>query len=720
MPTPVTGGSGSSLDSLSLASVPGVGPRTLAKLAKINIRTVADALCTLPLRYEDRRRLRPADDIAFGETGLFRATVVSRPQQSGRASGRPVKQGPVQVLVEDAGTKVVLKWFHGVPYLMREFVPGRQLLVFGTMKNFAGLRQIDHPEVEFVETSAAANTPFDLSASSRFGEILPIYPLTEGLAQSTAQSIWRKVAQRYVDAVVDAIPLAILQRHGLVKLSSALRQLHLPVEDDPALLEREDHPARRSLIFDELFFLELALALRCRGRQKEQGYAFQVTHRYTRALAALLPYRLTAAQRRVLGEIKRDMMAESPMRRLVQGDVGSGKTVVAIMAALIAIENGTQAALLAPTEVLAAQHFLKVRPWMEAMGLRAALLTGSVRSGERAALLEDLAAGRIHLLVGTHALLEETVRFARLGLAIIDEQHRFGVLQRGVLQDKGEHPDVLVMTATPVPRTLALTLYGDLALSVIDEIPPGRGSIITRAVGEERRADVYRLIRREVAKGRQAFVVYPLIESSEKIHLQSAEENFVALRDEIFPDLRVRLLHGRLTSAEKGEVMRVFRSHEIDILAATTVVEVGIDLPHATVMVVENADRFGLSQLHQLRGRVGRGTDDSFCLLMVSEACGEIGRERLRIMERSADGFSVAEADLRLRGPGELLGLRQHGVANLRLADLRRDGALLETAREEAFQLAQRPDFDSHPALKAVRETVQRRWGHLLQLADIG
>ncbi|MBR5704472.1 MAG: DNA helicase RecG, partial [Deltaproteobacteria bacterium] len=371
-------------------------------------------------------------------------------------------------------------------------------------------------------------------------------------------------------------------------------------------------------------------------------------------------------------------------------------------------------------EVLAAQHFLKVRPWMEAMGLRAALLTGSVRSGERAALLEDLAAGRIHLLVGTHALLEETVRFARLGLAIIDEQHRFGVLQRGVLQDKGEHPDVLVMTATPVPRTLALTLYGDLALSVIDEIPPGRGSIITRAVGEERRADVYRLIRREVAKGRQAFVVYPLIESSEKIHLQSAEENFVALRDEIFPDLRVRLLHGRLTSAEKEEVMRAFRSHEIDILAATTVVEVGIDLPHATVMVVENADRFGLSQLHQLRGRVGRGTDDSFCLLMVSESCGEIGRERLRIMERSADGFSVAEADLRLRGPGELLGLRQHGVANLRLADLRRDGALLETAREEAFQLAQRPDFDSHPALKAVRETVQRRWGHLLQLADIG
>ncbi|MCR5219964.1 MAG: ATP-dependent DNA helicase RecG [bacterium] len=720
MPTPVTEGSGSSLDSLSLASVPGVGPRTLAKLAKINIRTVADALCTLPLRYEDRRTLRPAGDIAFGETGLFRATVVSRPQQSGRAPCRS-KQCPMQVLVEDAGTKVVLKWFHGVPYLMREFVPGRQLLVFGTMKNFAGLRQIDHPEIEFVKTSAAANTPFDLSASSHFGEILPIYPLTEGLAQSTAQSIWRKVAQRHVDAVVNAIPQAILQRHGLVKLSSALRQLHLPaLEDDPALLEQEDHPARRSLIFDELFFLELALALRCRGRRKEQGYAFQVTHRYTRALAALLPYRLTSAQRRVLGEIKRDMMAESPMRRLVQGDVGSGKTVVAVMAALIAIENGTQAALLAPTEVLAAQHFLKIRPWMEAMGLRAALLTASVRSGERSALLEDLAAGQIHLLVGTHALLEETVRFARLGLAIIDEQHRFGVLQRGVLQDKGEHPDVLVMTATPVPRTLALTLYGDLALSVIDEIPPGRGSIVTRAVGEERHADVYRLIRREVAKGRQAFVVYPLIEASEKMQLQSAEENFVLLRDEIFPDLRVCLLHGRLTSAEKEEVMRAFRSHEIDVLAATTVIEVGIDLPHATVMVVENADRFGLSQLHQLRGRVGRGTDDSFCLLMVSESCGELGRERLRIMERSADGFSVAEADLRLRGPGELLGLRQHGAANLRLADLRRDGALLEAAREEAFQLAQQPDFDSHPSLKTVRETVRRRWGHLLQWADVG
>ena len=473
-------------------------------------------------------------------------------------------------------------------------------------------------------------------------------------------------------------------------------------------------------MYDEFFYLQLGLALRSKGTQLQQGTAFTVSHRYTKPLVAKLPFRLTDAQRRVLGEIKHDMMAPHPMNRLIQGDVGSGKTIVALLSCLIAIENKTQAAVVAPTEILAEQHFNQFKPWMAELGLRVELLTGSTAKVQRVKILEELETGEIHLIVGTHAVLQPNINFHRLGLAIIDEQHRFGVQQRNELRKKGDNPDVLVMTATPIPRTLSMTLYGDLSLSIIDQLPPGRTPIKTRVTSDSRRSAIIEFVKKQLDKGQQAYFVYPLVEESEKIELKAADDAIESLQKELGSHYRLGLLHGRLQSQDKEKTMQQFKQHNIDLLVATTVIEVGIDVPNASLMVVEHAERFGLAQLHQLRGRVGRGSAQSYCILIRSERCSEEGRQRLNVMEQSSDGFYIAEADLQQRGPGEFLGTKQAGLTDFRVGNILRDAQLLELARQDAFELVKQSDFMDNATYNNLRKTLNQRWGKRLELARVG
>ena len=530
----------------------------------------------------------------------------------------------------------------------------------------------------------------------------------------------KEIVDLHAGHVDEVLPPGVVQRQGLLPLAEALRQVHFPENGaDLRSLEEGATPGHRTLVFDDFFFLELGMALKRRGVTLEEGIPFSVTHRYTRELLKLLPFQLTGAQRRVLSEIKEDLMSPHPMHRLVQGDVGSGKTIVALMAALVAVENGYQVAIMAPTELLAEQHYLTVHRWCEGVGVRAVLATSASLRGKKAAeVLAEIGEGGAQIVIGTHAVIQERVEFHRLGLGIIDEQHRFGVLQRGLLKKKGANPDILVMTATPIPRTLAMTVFGDLSLSVIDELPPGRTPIETTVRSDSHREQVYRLVRDEIAAGRQAYVVYPLVEESEKSDLKAATQMEEQLRQEVFPEFRIGLLHGRLKPEEKEGVMRSFKERELDILVATTVIEVGIDVPNATVMVVEHAERFGLSQLHQLRGRVGRGSNKSRCILLAGPKRSEEARRRLQVMTETNDGFRIAEADLQIRGPGDFLGVRQAGLPDFRVGNILRDGRVLEEARKEAFALVEaHPDLArANPRLVAE---LGRRWGGRLELAGI-
>jgi ATP-dependent DNA helicase RecG len=574
-----------------------------------------------------------------------------------------------------------------------------------------------HPEVEWAAegedlAQVMARDP------DNFGKILPVYPLTEGVSQKIMRRIMRDVVQRYSRYLKGALPEELLQRHGFWSLPVALREAHAPdPETNVYELNEGKGLAHRSLAFDELFFLQLGLALKRRGVALEDGISFQVTHRYTKELLKLLPFSLTNAQRRVLSEIKQDMMAPHPMHRLVQGDVGCGKTLVALLAALICVENDYQVAIMAPTELLAEQHYLNIHGHCERLGISVALLTASVKG--KGETLDRIASGAIQIVVGTHAVIQDKVEFNRLGLGVIDEQHRFGVVQRSLLKRKGNNPDILVMTATPIPRTLSMTVFGDLALSVIDELPPGRTPIETRIARERRRGEVYAAVREEVAKGRQAYVIYPLVEETEKSDLKAAVQMADHLAQEVFPDLRVAVLHGRMSSAEKEAVMLAFKAQQTDILVATTVIEVGIDVPNASLMVIEHAERFGLSQLHQLRGRVGRGSAKSRCILLAGDKLSEDGAKRLDVMAQSNDGFVIAEADLSIRGPGDFLGTRQAGLPELKVADVLRDGGVLELARREAFELVERDPELAIADNDRLKGELMHRWGGRLELAGI-
>lgn len=695
--------------------VKGIGPKLAGLLEKREIRSVEDLLYLLPLRYEDRRELTPIARLRPGQTAVFFGRVKSADTAITKGGRRVFEV----VLGDDSGT-ITCKWFHAnAVWMKRIWKIGRNGVFSGEINQFGYQREVHHPDAEWLTEGCAPDSVLAADPAN-FGRIVPVYPLTEGLHQKAMRRIMKEVLDTFLENVESAIPKEILPA-GLPSLKLSLSQIHTPSnESDLNMLNDGRTPAHRAMVFDEFFYWELGLALKKHGVALEDGIAFQVNHRYTKELVKLLPFELTGAQRRVLSEIKLDMMSPHPMHRLVQGDVGSGKTLVALMAALVAVENGYQVAIMAPTEILAEQHWHTIHRWCLQMGIDVCLITAGLKGKLRKDLLERIADGRAQIVVGTHSVIQEKIEFARLGLGIIDEQHRFGVLQRGILKKKGTNPDILVMTATPIPRTLAMTLFGDLSLSVIDEMPSGRIPVETKLFFESRRSQVYDMILDEARQGRQSFIIYPLVEETEKSELKAASQMAEHLDSEVFPSLRIGLLHGRMSPDQKELVMNSFKNRELDVLVSTTVIEVGIDIPNATLMVIEHAERFGLSQLHQLRGRVGRGSCRSRCILLTPGKLSEDGEKRLRVMESTTDGFRIAEADLEIRGPGDFLGTRQSGMPDFRVADILRDGSLLEQARQAAFGLIKNdPEFTS-PQHLPMRDELMRRWGKRLELAMIG
>lgn len=691
--------------------VKGVGPKLARLFEKKGIRTVEEALYFLPRAYEDRRHLKKISELRAGrkETGFGEILL------SGMAFYQNRKKRVFEVLVGDGSGMLTLKWFHGNErYLTERFKKGRRLIFSGEVRWFNYQKEIHHPDVEIVEGDIEQDY-------LNFKRIVPIYSETEGLYQRTLRRLMKNIVDGYSDELKSPIPTEILKRQDLIDFSEAFRRVHFPPDGESIErlnLHRTD--GHRRIIFDEFFFLELGLALRKRGTALETGISFKTEGHLSKKLLDRLSFHLTKAQERTLSEIIEDMEKPHPMNRLIQGDVGSGKTIVALLASLRVVECGYQAAIMAPTEVLAEQHYLTIHRWVEPLGIRVALLTSHIKGSEREQLYRCIRQGEVQIVIGTHAVIQEQVEFYRLGLAIIDEQHKFGVVQRGLLKKKGENPDVLVMTATPIPRTLAMTLYGDLDISLIDEMPPGRMPVETKLFSESARGRVYRLVEEEVKKGRQAFIVYPLVEESEKLDLKDAIGMAEHLQKEIFPAFRIGLLHGRMRSDEKEAIMMAFKQRRIDILVATTVIEVGIDIPNASVMVVEHAERFGLSQLHQLRGRIGRGQYPSKCILLTQYRSSEEARFRLRAMEHTNDGFKIAEQDLELRGPGEFFGTRQSGLPEFRVANILRDTSILIEARKEAFRLVEEdPDLEN-PSYSGLKEALKRRWRGRLELATIG
>jgi len=684
-----------------------LGPRLLAALNKKGLRRVGDILFLLPRCYEDRRQMRTIAELDPGERGVIVGVVKHADYVAGRNGKRYFK-----VVVADRSGSIAATWFHTGPWLKARFTVGKRLVLSGEVRASITGREMAHPEIEPAE---------DLESSSvHFNRIVPVYPGFERGDQRSFREIAGRVSESYAQHLEEPLPESLRKRLGLMSLPEALRSIHFPAEDsDLALLDAHRSPAHRRLAFDELFFLQLGMGLKRMGVKTEKGIAFNVSAERLERSRGALPFQLTGAQQRVIEELCRDMARADPMNRLVQGDVGSGKTAVAIVAALIALQDGYQVAVMAPTEILAEQHDRTFRRLLEPLGFRVGLISAAGTPKQKREMREAVARGDIRLAVGTHALIEGDVAFERLGLAVIDEQHRFGVLQRHTLMSKGFRPDVLVMTATPIPRTLAMTLYGDLDVSVIDELPPGRTPVATRVFSEQHRARVYESVTAEIAKGHQAYVVYPLVEESEKLDLEDATRGAEKLQ-QVFPQARVGLLHGRMKPEEKDAVMQDFRERRIHILVCTTVVEVGVDVPNASVMVIESAERFGLSQLHQLRGRVGRGAAISHCCLIASPARSWESTERLAVMEHSNDGFVIAQKDLEIRGPGEFLGTRQSGLPELAVANLARDGDLLAVAQAEARRILEKDPHLRAPEHEGLVKALEERWEGRLALARVG
>lgn len=672
--------------------VRGVGERLSKIMGKVGIFTARDLLLHFPHRYEDRTKFCRISQLRPGEAATIRGTVLGADAVRTPRSQMLL----VKVAIQDGTGVAGLVWFNQW-YLQNRFAKllGKEIIVYGTAQ--AGSRGIEiaNPEWEEVDESG------DSLSSNR---IVPVYPLTEGLYQATVRRIIYQSLDKLIEAAEDVVPSSVADRRDLIDMACALRNIHFP-ESQEAL-----DVARRRLVYEEFFLLQLALAMRKQNTVASQpGIPFAVTPECTQAFYDVLPFEMTGAQKKVIRDIERDMARPLMMNRLVQGDVGSGKTVVAVAAMMVAIHNGYQAAMMAPTEILAEQHHRVLSRMLESLGIEVALLTGSVRSVAKRKARERIASGEAQVAVGTHALIQGDVEFKRLGFVVIDEQHRFGVLQRAALREKGWNPDVLVMTATPIPRTLALTVYGDLDLSVIDELPPGRKQIRTHWKPTDQRESVYDAARTLVRQGRQVYIVCPLIEESEKLQAKAATELAEHLMTDVFPDFQLALLHGQMKSAEKDDVMRRFRSGEIQVLVSTTVIEVGVDVPNACVMLIEDAERFGLAQLHQLRGRVGRGEHQSFCVLIADPKTDD-GRDRLNVMTRTTNGFEIAEEDLRIRGPGEFYGTRQSGVPSLRIANVLTDVDILEISREDAFAIVKHDPRLSVPEHASLRKEVLRRF----------
>ncbi|MFN3678154.1 ATP-dependent DNA helicase RecG [Thermosynechococcus sp.] len=689
----------------ALKTVHGIGDRTAAKLEKLGLYTVADLIYYFPRDHIDYARQVPIGQLQAGET----VTIVGKVRRCNCfTSPRNGKLTILEIVLQDATGQIRLSRFYaGARYAQRGwqeqqkrlYAPQTVVAASGLVKLTKYGLTLEDPQLEVLDHAGAEID------SLTIGRIVPVYPLTEGVSPDVIRRAVNRILP-LVQGYPDPLPLPLRQRHRLIPLDRALQYIHFPPDQTQLSL------ARRRLVFDEFFYLQLGLLQRRHQQQQQASVPLNPQGQLIAQFYQRLPFQLTGAQQRVVAEILADLERPIPMNRLLQGDVGSGKTVVAVIALLAAVQSGYQGALMAPTEVLAEQHYRKLLEWLTPLHVPLELLTGSTRTAKRRQILEQLATGELPVLVGTHALIQEGVTFQRLGLVVIDEQHRFGVMQRAKLQAKGLLPHVLTMTATPIPRTLALTLHGDLDVSQIDELPPGRQPIQTTVLGRGDRPHAYELIRREVAQGRQAYIVLPLVEESEKLDLKSAIAEHQRLKTEIFPNFRVGLLHGRMASRDKEATIQAFAKGELDILVTTTVVEVGVDVPNATVMLIEHAERFGLSQLHQLRGRVGRGAQQSYCLLLNSSR-NDAAKQRLNVLAQSQDGFFIAEMDLRLRGPGEVLGTRQSGLPDFALASLVEDQDCLEAARSAASELiAQDPALRGYPLLQAV---LQQRRDRLLE-----
>ena len=712
--------------------VKGVGPRIAEILATKGIHTVGDLLHYLPFRYEDRLNPRGISELRPGEM----ATVIGEVRSSGLFRTRKM---PIFQLTVGQGRARLRCLFFNATYLQDKFVPGQMIALYGKVEEDQRSRelQIIQPQFEMLGDSADSGdngAEKKAAESLEIGRIVPIYEATGRLTPRWFRRAIRTALDNLTPDLPEPIPAAVRAHLGLISPRAALWNVHWPEPGESLQdLQSSRTPAHIRMIFDELFFVELGLELKRRQQKAQTGIAFRLDERVRAAIKKILPFHPTAAQKRVLKEIAADMEKPYPMRRLLQGDVGSGKTIVGFEAAIIAIENGCQVALMAPTEILAQQHYFSARRILENAGYRIVLLTGSLETDRKREIRRHIAQGSAQLVIGTHALLEEKVEFAKVGLVIVDEQHRFGVMQRLKLMKKSAdpggngaalspaEPDVLVMTATPIPRTLALTLYGDLDLSILDELPPGRTPIVTRCGSDDESPKVWDFVRKQVAAGYQAFVVYPVIAENEESELKAAIKMYRELSGKIFPDLKVGLLHGRLDADLKDQVMRMFQKGELQILVATTVIEVGVDVPNATVMVIEHAERFGLAQLHQLRGRIGRGAAKSYCILMTGGKVSEEAQRRLDAMARTNDGFQIAELDLELRGPGEFFGTRQAGLPSFRVANLIRDAKLLEAAKREAALVIAGPNAEiSAEELSRAIVHMRARWQHTYGLVEVG
>jgi ATP-dependent DNA helicase RecG len=675
--------------------VKGVGPRRASLLASRNIRTVEELLLHIPKSYQDRANFVALASLKMGQDAAVHARVYRSRIIQTRTRGRIL-----DVILTDGTSYAHAKWFHGGYLQTREFSAGREVVLFGRVdfdRHESG-PVFFNPEFELLNEGARSASPSraqpqeDDSGSLDIGRYVPIYEEAAGITSRQLRRIMAAALADLSTDVPDPLPDEIREAHGLPDLRTCLEHIHFPhPTDDLAKLNDRRSPYHRRLIFQEFFLLELIFALRRVQGRSAKGVQFDTSDRVRQQVKKILPFHPTAAQKRVLKEIVDDLKAPHPMIRLMQGDVGSGKTIVAFEAIVIAVENGYQAALMAPTEILAEQHYINAKRILGPLDYRIGVVRRGIRKAEKDELIENICSGETQVVIGTHALVQEDTVFKRLGLVIVDEQHRFGVVQRQQLMGKGENPNTLVMTATPIPRTLAMTLYGDLDLSVIDQMPPGRSPIKTMHAVERDVEQVYRMIGAQIEQGRQVYVVYPVIEESEKVDLKSATEGFKKL-SEVFKGRRVALLHGRLKSAEKESIMAAFSAGAIDVLVSTTVIEVGVDVANATVMLIEHAERFGLAQLHQLRGRVGRGSHQSLCILMTPGHLNDVARQRIHAMVSTTDGFRLAEVDLNLRGPGEVAGTRQSGIPEFRVANLMGDSELLALAQKEARRWVETTD----------------------------
>jgi ATP-dependent DNA helicase RecG len=683
----------------------GVGPRRAADLEHAGLVTLEDLLYRFPVRYEDRSRLQPIASLKPGQTVSIAGRVLACGLRSTRRPGFKI----FEAAIDDGTGSLRVVWLNQ-PFLKDVFIRGQHVVLYGPIEMRGSVSmQLTNPQYEILDDEDGETI--------HTGRIVPVYERTGTITPKMQRRLVYDALQRLPADLPDHLPEAIRVRLGMPSRTAALLATHFPPDDAPLdALNRFMTAAQQRLIFEEAFIFQLGvLARRQTAAAEEKPAAIRVDDRIRESARAVLPFRLTTGQKQALKEIVADLQRPHPMNRLLQGDVGAGKTIVALLAALVAMENGLQVAFMAPTEILAEQHFINISRLLQASRFRVALLTGSIGSAARREQLAQVESGAIPLVVGTHALVQGDVVFKQLGLVVIDEQHRFGVLQRATLRAKGLHPDVLVMTATPIPRTLALTVYGDLDVSMIRELPAGRLAVKTLAKPESRREDVYEFVRSQLDAGRQAYVVYPLVEESEKIDVKAATQMADHLAQEVFPAYKVGLLHGRLKADAKERVMKAFVAGELQILVSTTVVEVGVDVANASVMIVEHAERFGLSQLHQLRGRVGRDRHQSHCFLLYQSPLSDEGRERLKAMTDTNDGFEIAERDLRLRGPGDFFGTRQAGIPTFRMIDLVRDRELLETARREAARW-----FEASSPSSAGIDKLLASWEERFKLIEIG